>query len=483
MGKGYLKFKRRLRMGAWIKSLIFGVACGLIAISAMALWDKLVGTDARWLLYGAVGGITALIFMGILVLILFPSERRIAKRLDTALGLDEKVQTMVAYRKENGDMIRLQREDTDRLLAAAPTRRARSKRLWMNFVTPVLACGLLVTAILVPVKAQEPEPLPEDPPFELSQWQEMALEQLIEKVRTSQLDVTPKGEVVTALRELLAQVRGAQTEGVMKTAVINTIIQVHDIVTGYNTHEKMGVALKRSEHETLKRLGTYVSDRDAAKVAGELTATRDTLGGETVKADVTALATAVDEALAQSGLDQSDTLYRTLSEFKEALNGVVDTADGLTSQELTSALDMAFRSADGGLQGALLQQQFNVDVRDDTIRTLMSIFGITAADLPSDILSESSKEQSSGSQGGDRPEDEDEVVNSGGLGSGEVLFGSNDVIYDPDSKAYVTYGTVLDGYYFKTSERLLDGNLPPELEDAIRAYYASLYNGSPDREP
>ena len=63
-----------------------------------------------------------------------------------------------------------------------------------------------------------------------------------------------------------------------------------------------------------------------------------------------------------------------------------------------------------------------------------------------------------------------------------MIFGSNDTIYDPDRDAYVTYGEVIGGYYAKISELLVDGNLPPELEEALGDYFAILFNGSENKE-
>ena len=44
------------------------------------------------------------------------------------------------------------------------------------------------------------------------------------------------------------------------------------------------------------------------------------------------------------------------------------------------------------------------------------------------------------------------------------------------------YGEVLKDYYARITELLVDGNLPPELEDALNDYFAILFNGSANKE-
>ena len=135
--------------------------------------------------------------------------------------------------------------------------------------------------------------------------------------------------------------------------------------------------------------------------------------------------------------------------------------------------------AEETLNSALFIQATNEEVEDDTIYTLLSIFGMKASEVPENIFNNPDDPR-----GEDDYEEEDDLdhINSGGLGSGEMIFGSNDTIYDPDREAYVTYGEVLKDYYARITDLLVDGKLTPELEDALNDYFAILFNGSENRE-
>jgi len=78
----------------------------------------------------------------------------------------------------------------------------------------------------------------------------------------------------------------------------------------------------------------------------------------------------------------------------------------------------------------------------------------------------------------DDDDDNDDPLQDGGIGSGDIVYGSDDQIYDPDTNENVKYGSVINEYYAKITEKLLDGNVSEELEKYISDYFASLYDGT-----
>ena len=135
--------------------------------------------------------------------------------------------------------------------------------------------------------------------------------------------------------------------------------------------------------------------------------------------------------------------------------------------------------AEEALDAALYIQATNEEVEDDTIYTLLSIFGIKASEVPEHIFNDPDDPRGEEDY---EPEDDPDQIHAGGLGSGEMIFGSDDTIYDPDREAYVTYGEVIGDYYARISELLVDGNLPAELQNALSDYFAILFNGSENKE-
>lgn len=481
MGQGYQKFKRRAVWGAWVKACLLGLALGLAIASGWLLADKLLGNHPRWMLYGMVGGGVAPVTAALMLVRLFPTDRRLARRLDASLDLGEKVQTMIAYRRDDTPMVMMQRQDTEAILAAAPTKRARSKRWWLHTVTPVLAMALAVSAMLVPAQAEASELAPTDPKFRLTEWQEMMMNQLINEVRTSNMEVTPKTLTVQELESLLVNVKNATRESVMKAAVVDAIVKVHGIVKDHTTYPEVGRALNASANEHLRSWSGKVVKGDPIGLGESLDTTRQLLEvlGETDM--LTGLAAALEQALAETASDVADPLYRGFSDMKDALASVAAEADGMTTAQLTEALDRVFYAADGSLSGALQQQRFNQTVRDDVIVTLMAIFALTAEDLPPEVLPSSAMDDAlDGKDDYDPGEQETDETkdNGGGLGTGDMLYGSNEPIYDPGKDAYVVYGEVLNEYYARISEMLVDGSLSPELEEMITRYFESLYDST-----
>ena len=68
---------------------------------------------------------------------------------------------------------------------------------------------------------------------------------------------------------------------------------------------------------------------------------------------------------------------------------------------------------------------------------------------------------------------EENINNSGGLGSGDVLFGSDDAFFDPE-KGIVEYGDVITIYYGEILGKLNEGTLDESLREYFEYYYDML---------
>ena len=184
------------------------------------------------------------------------------------------------------------------------------------------------------------------------------------------------------------------------------------------------------------------------------------------------LATGITQALSLSGIDAENELHVALLRFTVGLS----TLSSSLTEEKAAAV---FSDAEQALNEALFLQATNESVEDDTIYTLLSIFGIKASEVPEHIFND--PDDPRGEEDYEHDDDLDQI-HSGGLGPGTMIFGSNDTVYDPDSESYVVYGDVIDNYYAKITDLLVDGNLPHELEEALNDYFAILFNGSENKE-
>ena len=87
MGKGFSKFKRKLRVGAVLRAVIFGLSLGLVTVSVMWLVAKLSAVEPDFIGYSLYGGIAAAAGLLAMLLILLPTKKRIARRVDQHLRL------------------------------------------------------------------------------------------------------------------------------------------------------------------------------------------------------------------------------------------------------------------------------------------------------------------------------------------------------------------------------------------------------------
>ena len=470
MGKGFSKFKRKLRLGAVIRALIVGLSAGTVTVAALWLVDKLNAAEPDFMAYIPPAAIAAALCLLILLLILLPTQKRVARRVDKHLKLGEKTQTMLAFRKDQSPMAALQRADTDRILRETPRRKVKGVATWLFVLIPLMACLCMVGTILVPAKEPPAPPPVIENNFAITPWQTQALKDLIEKVKTSDMEEEPKEGVVKQLESLLIKLGSIKKEPAMKEAVISCIEGIHTAVSNHNTYDVLATAMYASPLDTVADLGGAIDSLQALLIGEWMNTARTAIEDGTLAPS--SLATGITQALTLSGVEAENEVHIALLAFTVKLTA-------LTEETAEETLQALFAEAEEALNSALFIQATNEEIEDDTIYTLLSIFGIKASEVPEHIFNDPDDPRREEDY---EPEDDLDKIHAGGLGSGEMIFGSDDTVYDPDREAYVTYGEVIGGYYAKISELLVDGNLPPELEEALNDYFAILFNGSENKE-
>ena len=453
-----------------IRAVLFGVSLGAMTLAVLWLLDKMSAADPNFMGYALPSAVMAFVGLIVMLLILLPTKKRIARRIDKHLVLGEKVQTMLAFRMDESPMAQLQRMDTDRILQETPRRRVKGVCTWLFVLIPVVACLSVVGTILVPAK-QPPEPPPVvENNFSITPWQEQALKDLIEKVKTSDMEAEPKEGVVKQLESLLIKLKSIRKEGAMKEAVIACIEGIHKVVSTHNTYDLIAEAMFASPSDSIGDLGAAVNSLQSLLIGEWMNTTKTALLEKNETATV--LATGITQALTLSNVEAENEVHIALMAFTLQLTV-------LSEEALEEEIGSVFAEAEQALNSALFLQATNEDVEDDTIYTLLSIFGIKASEVPEHVFND--PEDPRGEEDYE-PDDDLDHINSGGLGSGEMIFGSNDTIYDPDSESYIPYHEVIDGYYARITELLVDGNLPHELEEALTDYFAILFDGSKNKE-
>lgn len=480
MGQGYQKFKQRMLLAALWRSILPGVSLALGIFALLFVLHKQLILPLSPLLGAAIGIGCGLLFWTVLFLVLFPYKKRLARKLDKELALREGVQTMLAFADAQDDIAVLQREQTDEKLRALPTKKLKIKHVWTCLVCLVLAIGLTVTAFAIPAKQPEPPPAPVDPPFELGEWEQIALRELIEEVRTSTMTERAKTETVGSLQALLEALQTTKTQGRMKTLVVDTILAVRGFVDG--------VVTRRSFSPIMSVSGSpYTRALDKALANPEPTAFKHALGGisqefckiEDKQLLIEAAHVFSDElkmVLRNAGADEQDALYIEIAALSNAFADVVEKLDvqNYIVKVGHEMIARAFNNACETMGKALMQQQYDAQMGVRVETRLSEIFGLDVQDLPA----QEDADEGPQTPGDYTEDDDDQALADGGIGSGELILGSQDVIYDPVRGEYVKYSEVIDAYNAIFIEKKIDGVLSDEIAALIEAYFSALFSPS-----
>lgn len=481
MSNGFYRFRRRLTACAFLRSLLFGLSGGLITFAAALAVSKITAVSFDLFFWISIGGGAALAVTAVLFLLSLRSDARVAEKLDAEVIGGDRVQTMVAFRGRDSEILRLQREDTEHRLSVTKTGKAKTRGLWVSVLTFAVAAALTAGAFVMPAKAVPP--IEETPIGEYEkEWRISRLNSLIDMVQNSLMTEAARDDIVNELQALLAVVTETDLESVMRAAAIETILHVDGIIDRVNVSEDIAGVLEKSTSPTLAALGAAVASQSGTATKKQLTAVLNDLKAREQEEIIDAISDVNDElsaALRQSGGSNIDDLYRTFASLSDALSMIVDQQENASLSVIGASLTAAFNDNAGAIGEALLTERDNSLTGATVVRELMDIFSITAEDLETEI-EDGDEIIGSGDESFDPPEDEDEddTLHDGGLGTGETLYGSNDLVYDPDNDVYVEYGDILNGYYAKVLEMVSDGRVTPELEDYINRYFSTLFSGS-----
>ena len=478
MGEGFLKFKRKITFDALIKGLAIGISVGLTAFSVLYLLSKREVINLQ-LVFCILIGVGFMLCSGGIAYFLFkPSNKRLAKRLDKELAFNEKVQTMIAFRGDNRNMVMLQRNDTEEKLQQTSLSKIKFGAIWKYAVIGVLALAMFVTSMMIPTVEHGIA----DPPFDLTKWQKVKIENLIDYVEKSGMETDSKTYTVEQLDDLILALDNAVTESVMKTHVIQVIVNVDGKVDEVNSYSSVRAALGNSGDNDLIKLANAVKSLQNSASVQAFDEVSPLFVYATFTDTVSSFNEKVSDVLEDTDYDESDALYASIVNFTTRLKTLLDEYETYTAETLDAALNGengvggVFTAVAVEMHDALSQQKVNRRTSDYVIEELMEIFDVSADELPDLGEEELDYKIEEGK--------EDEDVNSpeyGGIGDGKTDYGSNDQIYDYE-EGYVEYGTVLDKYNAQMIEKLINADLPEEVKEFIRDYFKALYgtNGADD---
>lgn len=477
MSEGFKRFKRRMVLNTYLKSILFGISFGIAVVSTLLIIEKLRGVDINILYYILAGAGGAAVVGVLMFLILRQSDKKISRRIDDKLNLGQKAQTMLEFEDDDGLMATLQREDADEKLKAASTKGFLFRKVWVGCITLVLACGLMATGILIP-RREAPDPYREG--FELTDYQLIALKELIEHVKASDMTDDIKGKTVKNLENLLEDLINTEFDDEKKAKVTESIEYVWEIVDLVTAYEDMSSRMKESELENMVKLDTALSELSSLPQSKAF----DELAASLSDSPEGSLVSNIDRFCTEFGIyirnySQNIPIHVVLSNFRVQLNDITSklTTGTYKHAEGQSKLLETFETFKMPLYEALSDELGNTRERDYVISELMRLFGIAKTDLSGSEDSKLPGDYIDNIENEDPKHDDEENESSGGIGDGNLVFGSNDEIYDYNKEERVQYGheDVIFDYNRKKEDYMNDANISDEMKDYITAYWDMLF--------
>ena len=491
MGEGFKKQKRKFLRTAIIYSAVCGVSFGLFAFGTVFLALKLAGIPLHAGIYVLIAIAPALLVFGLMFLLLKPNDKRIAYELDKKHGFNEKVQTALAYQSVDGEVVEIQRADIDARLLNLPKEKFDFKKVWQYILIAVLSIAVFVSSLFVPSKVvaegDDGTGINPSAQFVFTESQMLALQELIENVKASPLANEQKEEVVDSLNKLMNNLMFAEVNSEMIDYVNATVQSIESTLklplsykaianalgsVGLNDLAKMiadGVQVYKEhvivEYSDVESFYDVKLTLVSEKIEETLTEFFDLLADdEKVEGEeddntlsiVEITFTNIYLALNLSSVDDSDNLRTVLFDF----------AKGLAQNDHKLTNDTAI-NFDIKFNGELSEQAYLLAMNKYVNNRIREIFGLN---IPADeTFTPTYLQDSDGNKGGGDTQ--------GGYGKGDMLYGSDDAVYDPSTGEYVKYGEIFNYYYAIVESLLREGKLTEEQQAVIRAYLEILLSG------
>lgn len=470
MNGNFIKLKKAAVRYALLFSVLTGLGIGILTSAVIMIFTKLFSAwDPMFLLIGAGAAVAC---TAVLFLIFRPTEKRFAKKLDADFSLDERVATSIEFKDREGDVLELQRADTEQRLGAVSPSKLRPKKLIAAILILAMSLGAISGALILP--PAEMQEVTEDPIDEFDkQWILAAITELIAMVENAYMDDGLRATVLGELRGLSDFVEQSAYLSEMKTSAILAVKAVNSALKLSNSARVIGEKAAGGFGEAVTEIGDALNKLSGVSVKKALKNAATALAGASEE-DISHAADELNALITTSGVRIDDPVVII---FKNLI------AETHAAAATSASLDAAYENAATQLSPILILQSVNDTIVMKVIDKLCELFGITQADLttPDGEIEVDIREPGAVTPGeGDEEEEdnEDETISGGGLGTGDTIYGSDDVIFDPNTGTYAPYGDILQRYFDSFTEQKLDGKISTDFIEKLDDYFGALYGGT-----
>ena len=499
----FSQIHKRHLMWAIVKSGVCALSLGLFVTGVLLLAFKLGGIYLAAGYYALIGVGLAIFSGAAFYWWLFkPTQKQVAKRTDDEYGLDERVQTALAFSDREGTLIELQREDAKEKLDALPPRKFSFAKIWHFCLIGIVSLAIGLAGITVPASAETLYAKdPDSRPRQVTAEELAGVRELIADIENSALSENLKSSVGAALEQLLSELAVVNTEGTLKSAVDKAMDSAAAAILPTLTYRAIGAQLTAFDqaylaqavlngggvyqyhqltvYDEVRMFDALKYDAASVKVGKGINPLRSSLavtisGG--LLTSLGAVGSAAARALSLAEVPENDGLYLVIESFAEGALKIRSDFQGKSDDAgAQSAIDDLFSSFVVDLTGEVSTQAYNAAVNVFVANRLKIIFGYLPIELP--LIDPDSGEENNQGTDTPGPGNPGNPDGSGSDGSGKTEYGSDDEIWVP-GRGYMKYGDVIDEYYALINQYLHSDELTDEQKNMIRTYYDLLFGSS-----
>lgn len=462
------KFKRKIMLEVLIKSLAIGTSIGGCLASIIAIICKICGVDISVVFYILMGIVLAALGSVMFYFILKPNDKAIARRLDKQLNLNEKAITMVEYQESQDQMAVLQREDAKSVLENIPVKKFKMKFHFALLLIPLLAIGLIVSSVMVPLNATATDDPIIDPVYEVDDATIAELLKLIEYIKNAGLSNKEVEEDYVSYIEMLIDTLQEEDikESDKNASVLLTINKISDTSNFKTNYKDLSKVLSNADLAIIRTIGNTVSKLNSDDTLNALNELRTAVIRFKEEKDANnylrSIRKDIGNAIKNSNLNQKADLVQAFI----VLSDKVDACIGETG-----VMDVAYKAIHESIPGilnTLEAEALVVNVGNYVISELKRIFNIVEEN-PNPSNKDDNEEDENNNN---KPDDD--IGNIGGIGDEITHYAGDDWFFDPD-KGLVKYGEVINEYHSVVISLIRDGVIPSEMEDYFVTYFELLY--------
>lgn len=478
LNKLFRTFKQKLLWENILKSSLFSLMFSAAGVFIISLVYHILIRETPLKFTLLVGlGIFILSFL-IVFIFRYPTKKKVASRIDE-IGLQERVSTMLEYRKNETEIASLQRKDAVEQIQKVSAKQMKFRFFKKEFISCAICVCMAVTMMFLPYNVLAFGATDSAISADQQQIIKDLIAQLREEVKDSELDDNLKDSLNEIIDQLEEDLKDTENELEQAAKIEQAKKEMEELLEKALTKNQIGEALQK--YELTRALGEAISDGDSEKVTSALDDLEETLSTDTSL--VADLSETIATALTDSDVDTSDDLYTALNDFSATLADI-DTESDNFSEMLTSAFDTAETAI-----LAALEKQASIEAEKEKLEDAMR-------DAKDEVLGnekEESEEKTEGEEGekpegeqqdgeksegkapnGEKPEGDAPQGEGQGEGEGDGEGSSmTEGIYDPISGS-VSYGEVFAAYYAEYLAALEAGEVPEDLQEIIDQYFSSL---------